>query len=441
MDNQRKECFFVCEESWFDGECTGDTKILAVKLGNLTPHEIFEVFESAVSRRVASFYAHYEFEEASIAFHNRGTYLKRIQEEMSKSFGEILYSDLLELEAPLQIKLHNHLDILINSHIKTYPISCSEIDCLFESKTCLFLEIEMFSSNIFVKKLVVPPPVSEDQNKDNHEQLNQSLESIFFHQQEIKERFEEIKKSLVQEKIQFPLLEFSHEVGNGGCCTTSYKIVCQELGRSDQNWVELQLHDQAFRSQYPMLRKKILNDLNDATSDKEILAKALYAVEIKTCSQSLIPNSTNAKLIVERICNNFHSFAIQITKRHNRRSTIKIKDEYDVQDLLHAILRMFFDDVRPEEYTQSYAGGAVRMDFLLKTEQIVIEVKKPRDGLTDKKLGEELIIDKEKYKIHSDCKCLICFVYDPDHIINNPAAIEKDLSEQDDTMVLIRPKL
>jgi REase_DpnII-MboI len=32
-----------------------------------------------------------------------------------------------------------------------------------------------------------------------------------------------------------------------------------------------------------------------------------------------------------------------------------IKDEYDVQDLLHAILRAFFDDVRPEEFVPSYA--------------------------------------------------------------------------------------
>ena len=56
----------------------------------------------------------------------------------------------------------------------------------------------------------------------------------------------------------------------------------------------------------------------------------------------------------------------------------EIKDEYDVQDLLNALLRLNFDDVRPEEYTPSYAGSSTRVDFLLKKEKIVIEVKKTR---------------------------------------------------------------
>ncbi len=72
----------------------------------------------------------------------------------------------------------------------------------------------------------------------------------------------------------------------------------------------------------------------------------------------------------------FHRFAKQL-ERHQGKSTIskiEIKNEYDVQDLLYAILKLEFDDVRPEEYTPSYAGSNSRMDFLLKKEQIVIEL-------------------------------------------------------------------
>ena len=36
----------------------------------------------------------------------------------------------------------------------------------------------------------------------------------------------------------------------------------------------------------------------------------------------------------------------------------------------------------------------------------------------------------QKYQIHPDCKTLICFVYDPEGIINNPRRIEKDLSKE-----------
>ena len=48
------------------------------------------------------------------------------------------------------------------------------------------------------------------------------------------------------------------------------------------------------------------------------------------------------------------------------------------------------------------------MVCLLKNEKIVIEVKKTRKTMTAKKLGEELIIDIEKYQEHPDCERLFC---------------------------------
>lgn len=147
--------------------------------------------------------------------------------------------------------------------------------------------------------------------------------------------------------------------------------------------------------------------------------------------------------IIFKMFDKFKNIARQLQSRHDNRPTISIDDEYDVQDLLHALLKLYFDDIRPEEWTPSYAGGSSRMDFLLKKEQIVIEVKKTRDGLKDKQIGEQLIIDKAKYKLHPDCKKLICFVYDPEGRIGNPASLENDLFEKSDTFevcVVIRPR-
>lgn len=39
-------------------------------------------------------------------------------------------------------------------------------------------------------------------------------------------------------------------------------------------------------------------------------------------------------------------------------------NEYDVQDLLHSLLRPWVKDIRAEEYTPSYAGSSTRIDFL-----------------------------------------------------------------------------
>ena len=135
-------------------------------------------------------------------------------------------------------------------------------------------------------------------------------------------------------------------------------------------------------------------------------------------------------------------FANQLRLRRGTRRSLVIRDEYDVQNLLHSLLLLHFEDVRPEEWTPSYAGKASRTDFLLKREEIVIETKMTRDGLDQKKLGDELIIDKERYRVHPNCKSLVCFVYDPDHRCSNPTALEDDLSQEAPfrVAVIVAPK-
>lgn len=142
---------------------------------------------------------------------------------------------------------------------------------------------------------------------------------------------------------------------------------------------------------------------------------------------------------IERIADGFHMVAKQLRTRHDGRETIDVTDEYDVQDLFHALLRLYFADVRPEEWTPSYAGKSARMDFLLKEYSTVIESKMTRKGLSDKEIGSQLIEDIARYKAHPDCSLLYCFVYDPDGRISNPKGIENDLSDTSgDLKVLVR---
>ena len=148
--------------------------------------------------------------------------------------------------------------------------------------------------------------------------------------------------------------------------------------------------------------------------------------------------------MVEFVCKRFHGIAVQLRSRRAGRQPLEMVDEYDVQYLLNALLRMTFNDIRTEEWTPSYAGSSARMDFLLKEEQIVIEVKKSRETLGAREVGEQLIIDIEKYRVHPGCKILLCFVYDPDHRIVNPVEIERDLSRTEQNLivkVLIEPRL
>jgi len=134
---------------------------------------------------------------------------------------------------------------------------------------------------------------------------------------------------------------------------------------------------------------------------------------------------------IHLICSHFHAVARQLRQRYQDRPTLEINDEYDVQDLFHALLRVHFDDIRPEDPSPSQAGASSRIDFVLRGEQIVVEVKKTRPKLRAKEVGEELIIDIERYRTHQDCRLLYCFVYDPDGHIQNPVGLENDLSRGD----------
>ena len=145
---------------------------------------------------------------------------------------------------------------------------------------------------------------------------------------------------------------------------------------------------------------------------------------------------------VRDICDRFHLIVRQLHHRHAGRNTLEVEDEYDVQDLLHALLHLHFDDIRDEEWTPSYAAGSSRIDFLLKNERIIVETKKTRRGLSERDLADQLIIDIKRYQAHLNCEKLICFVYDPEGRLGNPRGLEGDLAGQHDALeveILIRP--
>ncbi len=48
----------------------------------------------------------------------------------------------------------------------------------------------------------------------------------------------------------------------------------------------------------------------------------------------------------------------------------------------------------------------------LKKESIVVEVKKTRIGLDHELLGEQVIIDVDRYSVRQDCKRFVVFIYD-----------------------------
>jgi hypothetical protein len=105
--------------------------------------------------------------------------------------------------------------------------------------------------------------------------------------------------------------------------------------------------------------------------------------------------------------------------------------EYDVQDLLHALLRPWIKDIRVEEWTPSYAGSSGRIDFLFPQNGIVVETKLVRDARHAKRVGDELIVDIARYAQHPTCRQLWFVIYDPAGHIQNPDGFASDLERAD----------
>jgi hypothetical protein len=61
--------------------------------------------------------------------------------------------------------------------------------------------------------------------------------------------------------------------------------------------------------------------------------------------------------IVAKLAKRLHAVVRQLRERREGRPTLDVTDEYDVQDLFHALLMIHFDDLRKEEWAPTYWRG------------------------------------------------------------------------------------
>jgi hypothetical protein len=152
----------------------------------------------------------------------------------------------------------------------------------------------------------------------------------------------------------------------------------------------------------------------------------LELIDLETAEDTIASQNESS---LERLAERLPLVARQLRRRYKGRSTLEINDEYDVQNLLHALLWIYYDDVRKEEWVPSYAGGSAKIDFVLPTIKAAVETKKTRPTLLARQLADELLVDIARYQNHHSCDKLYCIVYDPDRLIDNPRGLEADLNK------------
>lgn len=140
--------------------------------------------------------------------------------------------------------------------------------------------------------------------------------------------------------------------------------------------------------------------------------------------------------VVRQVVRRFRAVAKNFERRYGDRNTIIIADEYDVQDLLHGLLLVHFNDVRKEEPVPSTAGGSARCDIMVKRHKLFIEAKMTRTSMTEKRLREQIANDLIYYPSHQHCETIVFVVHDPSGMVLNPDSF-RDLEERSKIPALI----
>ncbi len=126
--------------------------------------------------------------------------------------------------------------------------------------------------------------------------------------------------------------------------------------------------------------------------------------------------------------------ARQLRSRHADRPPFRLVDDYDLEDLLRALLALEFEVVRSESRTPTYAAG-VRTDWRLPPVDsgpaLVLTAKRITAALTERELARQLEEDVGYYARRGADGVLVIYLYDPEGLLPDPAGLEAMWSRRD----------
>lgn len=116
-----------------------------------------------------------------------------------------------------------------------------------------------------------------------------------------------------------------------------------------------------------------------------------------------------------------------LNTRRTESAVLELDSEAPVQDALYLMLRPWMLDLVPENPTSRIANRYTIKDFVSASARCVIEAKYIRDREHGKHISREIHDDIETYRHHPSCDHLIFFIYDPDFLIPDRAALARQV--------------
>lgn len=112
-----------------------------------------------------------------------------------------------------------------------------------------------------------------------------------------------------------------------------------------------------------------------------------------------------------KVIDQFTSAAFSLLHRRLGKTCLKLKDEYDMQDLLFVMLKANFPYLSTEEVVKGQSDRKfLKIDFLVPEHKVGIECKFYR-GEELKTITNQIDIDIQSYHKHQDCDNLVFFIY------------------------------
>ncbi len=152
----------------------------------------------------------------------------------------------------------------------------------------------------------------------------------------------------------------------------------------------------------------------------------------KIKNNMIVPDKKGSpKVNLEKVLGALDAFTDCVRYLNTRRSggtLLSLDSEAAVQDTLYIMLRPWIADLVPENPTDKIGNRYSIKDFLSKSSRIVIEAKYIRSADHGKNITKEINDDIETYRYHSHCDDLVFFIYDPDALIPDSAAIYRHIS-------------
>ena len=158
---------------------------------------------------------------------------------------------------------------------------------------------------------------------------------------------------------------------------------------------------------------------------------AAFALDAISASPAMKLARRSALDGVLAIVDSFKASASVLRARHANRAPFEIKDEYDVQDLFHALVLPFVADMVPEDPASKIANKSSRLDFTSKGTALGIELKHLKSKGDADRVRDEILVDEATYQAHPYIDTVVVFVYDPAaHIaVSSRRSFEADLSK------------